>query len=62
MTDWINSSCSSTCENGTVQSTRNISQINLYGGSPCPNDTVVTYDCFLASCPIGMILYDQKIF
>lgn len=55
MSAWINSSCSSSCGNGTVQSTRNITQINLYGGILCPNDTFMLYDCFLTPCPIGMI-------
>lgn len=61
MSDWVNGTCSATCGNGTVQSTRNVTQINLYGGNPCPNDTVTTLDCFLTPCPVGMLLY-MKIY
>lgn len=61
MTDWVNGSCSATCGTGTLQSTRTAAHTNLYGGNPCPNDTVATYDCIITPCPIGMTIVYKRL-
>lgn len=61
MTDWVNSSCSATCGNSTLQLNRTISQINLNGGTPCSNETLIVYDCIDEPCPIGNLFVQLQI-